>query len=292
MPFKVEIDAKLDNTARIVMPISMGQKYHAGDRLKALIGFAKQYNTTLIIADGLQRHNTKSDKEALKMGAKFLKKNVEILKDAVEIDSLEKWHQYKDTQTLKVIRWDTWRLIKKTELAATKKALDERLADSKSEEGATLLQSMKDAAKTSFSAVDEESSINYQKEENEVLLTFSDFDCLCYPDLNASQIEIYKQFAALYHLPRFVSPKFISTDLDIKAVTVTGFFSGNAKPPITNKRHANSLPIALRLIIETVEKLMQSNEISEEHKKAFILKLKSSVAPSVETLDSSNCTPS
>jgi hypothetical protein len=109
MVFQVFIKNEIEKDARILIPLSIiGKKECTGERLKALISFFKSYNTTLLIADGLQKYNMNgNEKEALKKGDKFIDNNSETLKGIVTINDKEAWDKYKDTLEMKLIRWNT-----------------------------------------------------------------------------------------------------------------------------------------------------------------------------------------
>jgi hypothetical protein len=264
MPFTVKLEKESDSLkkdAKVLLPISLGQKYHLGERLKALVEFAKSYNTTILIADALHRYNLNDEKKALSMGDKFLDKNAEAFKDTVLIDSVESWEKYKDdAKVVKLVRWKTWAQIKQKELEVADRLIEEECKNPVSK----LVKKLHETAKQSASAHSEESSIAYQKEENKYLLTFSEFDYHIYPKpLNPSQAETYTIFESSVKLPVHKSVKFENVEHP------NSFFAEQ------KKRHEQSLPLALRLLINNFQEILGSSELSPVHKTLFIAKVSS-----------------
>ena len=276
MPFNVEIDEKIPNDAKIIMPISMEQRYHSGKYLEALIKFTEGRNVTLLIADALHAHNTGHMGKALKLGTVFLRKNSRCLADAISIHNAEEWELYKNQPVLKIMRWQVWTAIKASELIPAKNTLDAILSDSKNENGQLLLQKMNEVANTAGFARTVRSSIAYQKEENEVVLSFSEFDYFCYPiALNASMLEVLKQFKVSHRLPVLILQRFTECEPEYEkenGIAAPASFFQTPKSSMT-KRHAKSLPIALRACLENLKYLLNSDEISPEHKAAYFHQL-------------------
>lgn len=86
---------------KCVLPISVGQPYHEGEKLLAtinLINKSQLAHCTIVIADSLQKHNLINDphpyETSMLLGDNWLERNKNIL------DTLTISHQ--------IIRWDPW----------------------------------------------------------------------------------------------------------------------------------------------------------------------------------------
>lgn len=266
MPFEIEVEGISKDSKRI-MPISMGQRYHSGEHLQALVAWAKGTNTTILVADYLQRHNLGDEKKALDKGNQFLKQNEAIFKELILVDGLENWEKYKNLSHAKIMRWKTWEEICPREVDAAKALLEEN-----SKAGSHLLKAMERTAARCFSAFDKESSIKYQKEENAYLLTFDCFDDHLYPrPLNDSQAEVYKQFPS--KLPKHRIPRFVNLAPGRQNVSYGEFWAGS-KPDEQKKYPVEkaklSLHPALRMALMNIEMVLNSHEISPKAKEEFI----------------------
>jgi hypothetical protein len=253
-----------DVSARVLMPISMGKKQHAGEMLAALVNFAKSFNTTILVADYLYRFNVGAEK-ALQMGDKFLEKNKEILREAIIIENVNDWGKYKNQHLLKIVRWEAWREIKKNHWFYFNE-----LIKKESEEGSSLSVSMNVTAQSQGINNPEEvqASVDYQKEENAFLFTFcQEFTHHFYPgDLNNSQAEVYRLFSNKYEFPKHV----VAVLERVMHVSHLGVFSENGKRV---ERKEKSLHVALRSLVPHIEILMSSPEISLSSKQLFIKKI-------------------
>lgn len=253
-----------DKNARVIMPISMGKRQHSGDMLAALINFASAFNITILVADYLYRFNV-GEERALQMGDKFLEKNDHILRKAIVIENVNDWNKYKDQHLLKIVRWATWREIKKEQWLCFKELIQKN-----SEKGSSLLASMIATAKSLDISTPEEiqASIDYQKEENVYLFTFCDeFDHHFYPgELNKSQAEVYHLFGDKYKFPKHVVAVLEKT----AHVVQLGVFAGKNKDL---KRKENSLHVSLRFFVTHIEDLMKSPEVPLSSKQLFIKKM-------------------
>jgi hypothetical protein len=116
---------------------------------------------------------------------------------------------------------------------------------------------------------DEKSSIDYQKEENKYILTFSDFNYHIYPHLNESQIVVYNLFSGKFELPFHISPIFINKKPEI------GIFS--------DKERKNSMPFAMRMLLSQLEMVMTSPEFSSKTKIFFGEQIKIYISTLLET---------
>lgn len=264
MPFIARLDEEnslLKKNTKMLFPISLGQKYHTGERLKALIGLAKGYNSTILVADALQRHNLQDEKKALALGDKFLEKNAELFKEAVLIDSAEVWEKYKNDETvIKLIRWRAWGEIKANELKEADKLIEQACLQANS----SLIRTMHETAERNLSKPNLSTSIAYQQEENAYLLTFSEFDYHGYPaPLNPSQAETYKLFSQQYKMPVHKSIKFETILVPMENVINK------------QQRHAQSLPLGLRMLIENIKMALISSEVSPTQKALFMAQTKS-----------------
>jgi hypothetical protein len=267
MPFTIEIES-IESDSRRIMPISMRQRYHSGERLQALIEWAQGSNTTLLIADYLQRHNLGDEKKALRQGNQFLRQHGAILKDSIVIEDAESWEKYKGLSVVKLMRWKTWAEIHPQEVASAQLLMEEQ-----SFEGSPLLQAMKRVASRCFSTYSEESSIAYQKEENAYLLTFTCFDDHIYPKpLNDSQAEIYRQWYET--LPRHRVPRFIPL-LHSSSAPRGSFWAHPPEDPLEEEKKAfptkekHSLHPMLRMVLMNLEMALNSSEVSPQSKVEF-----------------------
>lgn len=264
MPFEAFLDnddSAPQKNAKVLFPISLGQKYHTGERLKALMQFAKDYNATFLIADALHQHNLGDLQKALHTGAKFLEKNEDVFRDTVLIKSVEDWEKYKEDATvIKVIRWQTWGIIKQDELKKASLLIETACHL----DGSTLVKAMKDTAQSHFSKQNVENSVKYQTEENTYLLSFSEFDYHIYPaPLNTSQAETYRLFRKQSKMPIHKQVKF-------RSLEKAEHFAAKKQ-----QRHEQSLPLALRVLTSNIEEFLHSTEIAPKHKALFISKLQS-----------------
>lgn len=263
MPFEFQFDVNIPADSRLIFPISMNQKYHTGERLEALFTFAEKYNSTILVADTLQKHNLGGDKgKALKQGDKFILKYQHLFNKADEIKSYEEWQEKKNSKKLKMIRWERWANLYPEELEKAKKIVE---GEYKKKED--FFQSIEETLEKSMSVLDRESSIKYQLEEISYLLTFKEFDVHLYPkELNLSQV-VAKGIFSDINIPEFLTPKLISKVENLQSTK--GFFKASQK-----KRHDRSLQLAERMALKNIEVILNSPEVAPVRKEVFIEELR------------------
>lgn len=262
MKFSLSIDKEIPQDSRLIFPISMNQSYHLGERLEVLIAFAEQYNSTVLIADELQRHNLKNDqKKAIKQGDDFIRKHIRIFERAVEVKTVEEWNREKNSKNLKMIRWRNWREIKRVEFDQARRKIE---CEYNKEEA--FFDSVRETANQSLSAVSIESSIEYQKEEIAYLLTFFEFSIHVYPrELNPSQI-LAKNIFSSEKIPEFLTPTIGKKILQFQ---VGNNFFGK---PVDEE--GGALVSSVRnMTIKNLADALSSPEISTDHKRVLADKL-------------------
>lgn len=215
--YKIKMPAQLLSKPSIVIPISMGPDYHKGQKLEALIApFECEFNATILIADSLYRFNSSAEEESKRLeesvhlGDVFMQENSIAISKAVFIHHKEQWLEEKDKNTLKLIRWETWKKIKSEEL---KLALDKMENDSKND--FPFFQSIQQTIEKSKTSKnnDKQSSIQYLQEECAVFLTFNnEFTYHLYPgklnDAQAATYHFYKDTNEYSKLPSHLYIRF------------------------------------------------------------------------------------
>src|SRR5690606_28117974 len=122
------------------------------------------------------------------------------LKNAITINNIESWNQYKNENVLKIIHWETWGSIKKLELEEGFRFIE--LLEKENLEFNKFIQFAAENAlqqhARSKASLDQEkvkaNSIKYQKEELAYMLTFSEFQVLLHPGFNQTQTFLYDNF--------------------------------------------------------------------------------------------------
>lgn len=264
--FEITTSKEIPSESKVLAPISMKSKYFTTEKFKALINFLKSYNATLLIADSLQRHNMGANLiAAKKLGASLLSKCHKSLANAVTINNIKDWEQYKNENILKIIHWDTWGLIKQQEL--TESILFIETLD---KEDPAFNQSIELVAETIVQKqsqipqnIDKEkiksNSINYQKEELAYMLTFSEFDFHLYPEINQSQSFIYDQFKVKFLIPENISFK-IKPNLEMRFINTQ-----------TNIMQSSSfISLAGRQVLMLCQGYLNSSEVSPHEKKLVL----------------------
>ena len=234
----VRFHTDIGEGSKVVIAIS-DRTFLTGEKLKELIESlkAKNCDVTVLIADSLQKHNG-DEQGALQRGQTYLEQNAEILKD------------------INVVRWSAYIASKGSDFNEKQKLIEER-----SKEGATFYNKMARTHKKCAISNDLENSLKYQKEEYAVILTMSEFNHLIYPkNITDGMLALYQEFSEI-KMPIYTQVSFPS--FQAKYAENLGVFKTE------NKRHENSLPLALRLLYDQTETLLRSPEISSEAKKMF-----------------------
>ncbi|MBA2655447.1 MAG: hypothetical protein H0U70_00485 [Tatlockia sp.] len=244
MRFICTLPPDLKKTDTIILPISMNQPLERGERLAAILqsfeecGYKKQ--VTILVCDYLNRHNCTNDQDALKQGDQFIQENKDSLKD------------------YPIIRW--------------KPFLDSRPQNqfsnyfntilNQSSEGSKFYNKMKKTWEKCLSSSQSlEASINYQMEEYASILCMNEFDHLFYPK------RITNGLAYLYNYIEGKKPIYhhikVAENKIKNANPSAEFFMGSLK------ENRNHIHIAFRGLLEHMELLLSSSELSLKSKKTF-----------------------
>lgn len=244
MSFIASVTSNLGKGESIVLPISMFQPLERGERLASILCYLRDHhlekNTTILIADYLNRHNNLSDEAALALGDEFLSEHESF------------FHGFN------VVRWKDYMEQKKASFTKALTAIEEA-----SQEGSLLHNKMRKTWEKCMSAVHNlESSIKYQQEEYALLLCKDEFKHLIYPKrITNAMAFIYKNFSE-YNLPEY------------HHIKITEF---DAQQP-TEKKESRHLHVAFRGILEHVEFLLDSDQLSEKAKRKFVEELENTLA--------------
>ena len=250
MNFKCSIPDDIRNEETIVLPISMSQPLERGERLKSIIqafdthGYKEQ--VTILVCDFLNRHNCKSEEEALKQGDEFIEKHQDILSG------------------YRIIRWKDF--LETIDIDIFQKKIEK--IQEKSIEGSRFYNKMKKTWEKCLSADQSlENSIKYQIEEYAAILCMNVFDHLVYPKrITNGMAYLYNSFEGKkpeYHHIKISEFKQDQTDATNKDES---FFIGK---PISESSNSNHVHIAFRGLLEQMDVLLSSAELSEKSKLAF-----------------------
>lgn len=269
--FEIKTSKEIPRNAKVLAPISMKSKNFTTEKLNTLIDFLKPYNTTLLIADSLQRYNLDDDlKAAKRLGQSVLIRCEKALEHAITIEDNDSWIAHKDEPILKIVCWDTWQIIKTEELneatifIASLEKENSTFRDSLNLVVEDVLQ--KNTQKpTDISPSKEqliENSISYQKEELAYMLTFSEFTVHLYPDINQSQFFVHNEFKEKFNLPENIS---FTIEQTLNISFGVGFFEETKKS--LKKRPPSFAGRQVFLLCQTY---LSSSEISIAEKKKIM----------------------
>lgn len=229
----------------IVLPISMNQPLERGERLEAIFKSIRTHHyedrTTILLCDYLNRYNCDNDAQALEQGEEFLQEHQNIL------------------DGLHIVRWQ--------EFLATRNqnSFTQRLSEvkEKNEDGSHFHLKMKKTWEKCLSATQSlEASIQYQMEEYAAVLCMEEFDHLLYPK------RITNGLAYLYNYFSGKKPKYHHIKIsEIKTVTQQELFINIKQVP--NNKDRRHIHIAFRALIEHMDTLLASGELSDKAKKVF-----------------------
>ena len=103
------------------MEISVGQKYHEGDKLRSALAWAERFpRIHLLMGDSPQRYNlmyecamteSEAETEARRRGDEWLSRNRDILADHPRIE-ISRWNDWKHTGAYITTRWQVGRLYR------------------------------------------------------------------------------------------------------------------------------------------------------------------------------------
>ena len=242
MTYEVKISETLRSAppSNIVIPISMGDGALSGERLKALIEELQGlgHKLTVVIADSLNRHNSKNLTSDLANGQNYLEENEGTL------------------SRVTVQRWDDWVKGDREAEFKEKLALVEERSKPKSEIYNKLLRTCKKA----LLRTPTEDSLTYLREEYAVFLMFHDFDYLVYTKpITDGLASIDKNFRdekkPCYEFVRVNA-------VDASNVAELGMFK--------QKKSKVVLPLAGNMAFDATEAFLKSPQISLEHKRIFL----------------------
>ena len=252
--YEIHENECLPESSRVIIPVSFGNSYPTGEKFFQFLNKYKSYNPTIVWPDELYRnHNTQVD----------IMEHIESLWEEYEVFfetegfNVKKWGEFKDENP----EWEN--KLEKIEII--------------SKENSIMMNKMVRTAKNLGINNPEliKNSINYQKEEYAVLLTWTEFDYIVYPnkispgmDRLYKEVNIRKDIFGDLELPIFhkVSIRALNTKEMVSTLNYK-----REKENIYNTKKNKLMPIPLRLVEESLSFVMQSSEISEKNKKLFVL---------------------
>ncbi|WP_298623285.1 hypothetical protein [uncultured Legionella sp.] len=243
--FSAVIPGSIPANETIVLPISMSQPLERGDRLAAIINSIRAHRyedrTTILVCDYLNRHNCDTEAQSLEQGEQFLQEHHHIL------------------DGLHVVRWQDFLASRNKDVFA------KRFSEVKehNNDGSHFHLKMKKTWEKCLSATQSlDASIQYQMEEYAAVLCMDEFDHLLYPK------RITNGLAYLYNYFSGKKPQYHHVKMsEIKTVTQEELFINiNQMPHNKDKRHIH---IAFRALLEHMEILLASGELSHKAKKVF-----------------------
>lgn len=250
MNYKVSIPTDISPSEKIVLPVSMNQPLERGNSLKAILnaiensGYKNQ--AIILVCDYLNRHNCKDDQEALKQGDEFIRDHAHIL------------------EGYRILRWkDFLKNVQNNQFNEYLKQIKE-----KCHEGSRFYNKIRKTWEKCLSADQNfDNSIQYQIEEYAAVLCMDEFSHLFYPK------RITNGMAYLYNFIEGNKPKYhhikVSQIKNINAhdaVKNEHFFIGDPK---TSDSPNNHVHIAFRGLLEHMDMLLNSSELSPKSKKLF-----------------------
>lgn len=247
MSFNCILPGDIKTNETIVLPISMNQPLERGERLfsilKAFETYGYKNQVTILVCDYLNRHNCTDEMESFAQGDKFLKDHENEL------------------QGFRVIRWKAF--LDSIDQAKFSASLNEIVK--KSQVGSKFYNKMNKTWEKCLSATQAfDSSIKYQTEEYASILCMTEFDHLFYPKRITNGMAYLYQFIEgrkpNYHHIKITENK---TSLAPSLEHTEDFFMGSMK---TDRNHIH---IAFRALIEHMDVLLGSQELSLKAKKVF-----------------------
>lgn len=247
MDYKSLIPIDISCNDKIVLPISMNQPLERGGHLKSILnaieinGYKNQ--TTILVCDYLNRYNCKKEEEAIKQGEEFLQDHAAILVG------------------YNVIRWKDF-------LAEKKEEFNKHIIEiyEKSQIGSRFYNKIRKTWEKCLSTDQSlDNSIKYQVEEYAAILCMHEFQHLFYPKkMTNAMVYLYSFIEGSkpkYHHIKISRVKNTFSQCDVKNET---FFIGNIH---SSKNHMH---IAFRGLLEHIEILLKSAELSLKSKKLFV----------------------
>ncbi|MDR3441952.1 MAG: hypothetical protein P4L65_02930 [Legionella sp.] len=243
--FQAILPSSIPSNETLVLPISMSQPLERGERLAAIIKSIRAHHyedrITILICDYLNRHNCDTDAEALAQGEQFLQDHQTIL------------------DGLQVVRWHDF-LASRDQAVFTKRCAEVNEENAK---GSHFHLKMKKTWQKCLSATQSlDASLLYQLEEYTAVLCMEEFDHLLYPK------RITNGLAYVYNYFSGKKPQYHHIKMsEIKTVTQDELFANiNQIPPNKDRRHIH---IAFRSLLEHMDALLASGELSDKAKQVF-----------------------
>ena len=247
MRFHCTLPQNLRKGESIVLPISMNQPLERGERLSSILkafdecGYKEQ--VTILVCDYLNRHNCNDELESFKQGEQFIQDHKN------------------EIQEYRVIRWKPF--IDSIPQNQFETCFNKIVT--KSQEGTKFYNKIKKTWEKCLSANQEfAASIKYQTEEYASILCMNEFDHLFYPK------RITNGMAYLYNFIEGKKPTYHHIKISenkSKLISTSDkteeFFIGSLKP---NRNHIH---VAFRALIEHMDLLLSSQELSLKAKKIF-----------------------
>lgn len=246
MNYKASIPTDISPSEKIVLPISMNQPLERGESLKAILcaieASGYKHQVTILVCDYLNRHNCKNEDEALTQGDAFINDHAEMLIG---------YH---------VLRWkDFLNNVQNHLFDIHLKQIQETC-----QEESRFYNKIRKTWEKCLSADQPfENSIQYQIEEYTAILCMNEFSHLFYPK------RITNGMAYLYHFIEGNKPKYhhikvsqIKNPHTQDAIQDERFFIGD-------NASRNHIHIAFRGLLEHMDMLLSSSELSSKSKKSF-----------------------
>ncbi len=245
MQFTAILPDNIPSHETIVLPISMAQPLERGDRLAAILKAFRNHKyhdrTTILVCDFLNRHNCDSEEMAFIQGEQFLNEHASILKGF----NVVRWKPFLD---------DRDQVILNEKLNAIQTA---------GKEGSKFYGKMKKTWEKCLSASQRlEASIHYQIEEYASILCMNEFDHLFYPK------RITNGMAYLYNFFEGKKPCYHHikvSEIKPKASNVIS----TSHEVIPDKKDRRHIHIAFRALLEHMDILLASGELSTKAKEIF-----------------------
>lgn len=243
--FTAVLPGNIPANETIVLPISMSQPLERGERLAAIVKsiHAHHYEDriTVLVCDYLNRHNCETDALALEQGDKFLQDNQHIL------------------DGLRILRWQDFLATRNQEV------FSQRFSEvkEKNDAGSHFHLKMKKTWEKCLSATQSlEASLQYQMEEYAAVLCMEEFDHLLYPK------RITNGLAYLYNYFSGKKPVYHHVKIsEVKSVSQEELFINIKQSPL--KKDRRHIHIAFRALLDHMDALLASGELSDKAKKVF-----------------------
>lgn len=250
MNYQASIPTDISSNENIVLPISMNQPLERGDSLKAILhaievnGYKSQ--VTILVCDYLNRHNCNDEGEAIKQGDAFIHDHAAILNGY----RILRWKEFLDG-------------IENNKFHDHIKQIQE-----KGQEGSRFYNKIRKTWEKCLSADQNlDNSIQYQIEEYAAILCMTEFSHLFYPK------RITNGMAYLYSFIEGYKPKYhhvkvsqIKSPVQQDGIKNERFFIGNSTTSDTSRNHIH---IAFRGLLDHIDLLLNSSELSSKSKKLF-----------------------